>query len=87
MGDNRHVCGLSGYNGMIDPPCPGCEERNRQLPCVECGGRTIEFRGTGLNTQYRVCPRFREPGHLSEDEMVNALATARGNLTPSGRTA
>jgi hypothetical protein len=20
-----HVCGLSGYNGMIDPPCPQCE--------------------------------------------------------------
>ncbi len=20
-----HVCGLSGYNGMIDPPCPACE--------------------------------------------------------------
>ena len=23
----EHVCGLSGYNGMIDPPCPGCEYR------------------------------------------------------------
>src|SRR4051812_33703344 len=21
----EHVCGMSGYNGMIDPPCPGCE--------------------------------------------------------------
>ena len=21
-----HVCGLSGYNGMIDPPCPACEK-------------------------------------------------------------
>ncbi len=21
----EHVCGLSGYNGMIDPPCPACE--------------------------------------------------------------
>lgn len=20
-----HVCGLAGYNGMIDPPCPACE--------------------------------------------------------------
>jgi hypothetical protein len=24
----EHVCGLTGYNGMIDPPCPGCVERN-----------------------------------------------------------
>ncbi len=22
----EHVCGLQGYNGMIDPPCPACEE-------------------------------------------------------------
>lgn len=21
----EHVCGLTGYNGMIDPPCPACE--------------------------------------------------------------
>ena len=21
-----HVCGLTGYNRMIDPPCPACEE-------------------------------------------------------------
>lgn len=20
----QHVCGLTGYNGMIDPPCEGC---------------------------------------------------------------
>lgn len=21
-----HVCGLAGYNGMIDPPCPACQQ-------------------------------------------------------------
>lgn len=21
----KHVCGLMGYNDMIDPPCPACE--------------------------------------------------------------
>ena len=21
----QHVCGLAGYDGMRDPPCPGCE--------------------------------------------------------------
>lgn len=24
----QHVCGLQGYNPMIDPPCQGCEARN-----------------------------------------------------------
>jgi hypothetical protein len=30
----KHVCGLSGYNGMIDPPCPACEAREaaREAP-------------------------------------------------------
>jgi hypothetical protein len=27
----EHVCGLQGYNGMIDPPCPGCEARAAQI--------------------------------------------------------
>jgi len=22
---SAHVCGISGYDGMLDPPCPGCE--------------------------------------------------------------
>lgn len=25
----EHVCGLSGYNPMIDPPCPACAEHTR----------------------------------------------------------
>jgi hypothetical protein len=30
-GDNKpgHICGLRGYNGMIDPPCLGCEAERR----------------------------------------------------------
>ena len=28
----QHVCGLQGYNPMIDPPCPGCEERFSKEP-------------------------------------------------------
>jgi hypothetical protein len=24
-----HVCGLQGYDGMRDPPCPGCENMQR----------------------------------------------------------
>lgn len=26
----RHVCGLQGYDGMRDPPCPGCEYNRQQ---------------------------------------------------------
>lgn len=26
--ETGHVCGLAGYNGMIDPPCPACEARS-----------------------------------------------------------
>lgn len=25
--ETKHVCGLAGYNGMIDPPCSACESR------------------------------------------------------------
>jgi len=25
--ERRHVCGLSGYNPLIDPPCEGCIDR------------------------------------------------------------
>ena len=25
-----HVCGLQGYNGMVDPPCPGCEANRKR---------------------------------------------------------
>lgn len=27
----EHVCGLQGFNPMIDPPCPGCEARRKTL--------------------------------------------------------
>lgn len=25
-----HTCGLTGYNGMIDPPCPGCADNYKR---------------------------------------------------------
>jgi hypothetical protein len=28
----QHVCGLAGYNGMIDPPCPACQIAHRAEP-------------------------------------------------------
>jgi hypothetical protein len=26
----QHVCGAAGYDGMRDPPCPGCEYDRQQ---------------------------------------------------------
>lgn len=33
----QHVCGLSGYNGMLDPPCPACELRHGPCPSSDEG--------------------------------------------------
>lgn len=30
----EHVCGLTGYNGMIDPPCPACVARAGETPAT-----------------------------------------------------
>ena len=29
MSNNEHICGLQGYDPMIDPPCPGCQARRK----------------------------------------------------------
>lgn len=56
--------------------------------CADCGGRGIEFRGSGNNTQYRVCPRWREPGHPTQEEITEKLAESRAaNYPASGRFA
>jgi hypothetical protein len=58
-----------------------------EAQCVECGGQTIEFRFAGKDTQYRLCPRWREPGHLSESELRTELQAERLAASPSGRQA
>lgn len=55
--------------------------------CSECTGTTIMLRGSGLDTQFKVCSRRKEPGHLTEDEIRERLASIRQRLNPSGRTA
>lgn len=50
-----HVCGLSGYNGMIDPPCPACEA-NRNATGVRFGPiATKEPQPTATQTECREC--------------------------------
>lgn len=56
--------------------------------CPECSGETIEFQGGGTAIQYKVCTRWREPGHLSKEEVESKLADMRRLHAPrSGRFA
>lgn len=54
-------------------------------PCPECQGKTIETRGSGMDLQYRVCSRWKEPGHLSAAEITNALRVAIETFGPRDR--
>ena len=59
----------------------------KELACPECGGRTIELRGKGVDTQYKICSLWKEPGHRPEEEVKRILARVRRELRPSGRFA
>lgn len=67
---------------MTTPTPPAVAES-----CPECGNRTIEFKGLGLDTQYKICSRYETPGHLSSDEIRKRIRAALTTLNPSGRTA
>ena len=53
--------------------------------CPECKGRTVEYTGKGLDTQYRICSRYTEAGHKSEEEINREMANLRRGIKPSGR--
>jgi hypothetical protein len=55
--------------------------------CPECFGKTIQFWGTGKNTQYRICSHWQEEGHLTKFEINQKLADVQRFLNPSGRFA
>ena len=57
------------------------------VPCPECDGRTVMFRGRGLDMQYMICVWYTEPGHLSEKEIKDRIAMVRHTVHPSGRFA
>lgn len=59
-----------------------------QPKCEECGGATVQFRGRGLDVEYKVCSRWQEPGHLSEQEAKKLIADrTRAHMPRSGRFA
>jgi len=55
--------------------------------CPECHGRTLEFRRTGKDTEYKVCSRFLQPGHLSQGEIQAKIRQIMRGVFPSGRQA
>lgn len=56
-------------------------------PCPECHGLTVQFKGKGLDLQYRICSRYQEAGHLNGREINNAILQRRQAARPSGRFA
>ena len=55
--------------------------------CSECHGETVSFKGRGLDMQYKICSRWKEPGHKSEDEVKQEISSLRRQIRPSGRFA
>jgi len=55
--------------------------------CPECQGQTVMFIGSGKNMQYKICPRYTEPGHKSEEEIIRMIGQVRLLINPSGRLA
>ena len=47
------------------------------MQCSECGGRTIEFKGYGLDEHFKICSRYKEAGHKTIEEVKRELADRR----------
>lgn len=64
------------------------DEKQEGAPvCPECFGATVTFRGHGQETQYMVCARYQQPGHMSEGEVKAAVQQKMRREWPSGRYA
>ena len=97
-GEREATC-IGRYDNMTkrEPACDeccghGCEDgRCDPIPaadCPNCAGKTVDFQGQGLETTYRLCSRWKEPGHLSQDEAMAQVRRVRlANMPRSGRSA
>lgn len=66
---------------------PESEERGASdEECDECGGHTVQFRGRGLDMQYRICTHVGEPGHKTMEQCRQEVVRMRLEVNPSGRT-
>lgn len=52
--------------------------------CAECNNETIQFRGSGKNMQHRLCTRWKETGHLSEEQVRARLREEADRAWPPG---
>ena len=55
--------------------------------CPECYGKTVMFGGNGMDTQYKICPRYKEAGHKTEAEITTEIQRVQRLIRPSGRWA
>ena len=55
------------------------------ITCLECHGKTVLFKGRGLDMRYKICSRWKEPGHKSEDKVKQEITDLRRQIRPSGR--
>lgn len=55
--------------------------------CPECGGETVMFTGMSLDTQYKICSRYKEIGHKNEEEIRARIERVQRIIRPSGRMA
>ena len=56
-------------------------------PCHECGNKTIEWKGRGMATEYKICSLWREPGHMSSEEINQEINRIQRLIRPAGRFA
>ena len=62
-------------------------EQEQQAECPECLGATVLFQGKGWSSSYKICSRYQESGHKSEQEIQEALKSFARSQRPSGRMA
>ena len=53
--------------------------------CAICRGLTVEVRGHGLETQYRICADWQKPGHMSREQIRARIAEVRERYMPISR--
>jgi len=53
--------------------------------CPECFGKTVLYKGKGLDSVYYICSRYREAGHKTDAEINAEITRLRKLLNPSGR--
>ena len=62
-------------------------DKEQVFHCSECCGKTVLFGGNGMNTQYKICSRYKEAGHKTEAEITAEIHSMQKRIRPLGRWA